>query len=492
MSTEKIPSPLATAPDDGQQLLTPKEGLELSQKDQKDETQDLESGKSLSVEDESCCLKHKFRYVILIVTVLCLTFTRSNELSFNFTVICMNMNTTEGHKEPPVEMNMNQISKIMGSGGLGALISVMPLVHLIHKYGPRSVFGIILFFSGLATIALGPLARISPLWMLLGRLVQGFALSTVMPMTGAVSAEWAPMTEIGKFVTLLSAAGQLSQILTMPLSAFLCVESGWSSVYTAHGILAIIGSLGFMALYRNSANSHPCVSEREFRIISRGSKQRPRRGDAVPYWDIAKSRSVWAVWIAFFGNAIGFQLIVQFMPTFLNKVLSVPVRRTGSLSIIPPIAQLVVKVIAGYASDWIPLGEKLKLRLFNSAAQIGCAMFLLPLGFINIGDGSFAIVCFSASISCLGLVACGSMKSATLIARSYTHFVMAVVQIIVCISMLFVPFIVAAIAPDNTVDQWRWVFILVFSILVMTNTVFCVLCGSEPEPWALAQKKEVL
>ena len=160
----------------------------------------------------------------------------------------------------------------MGSGGLGALISVMPLVHLIHKYGPRSVFGIILFFSGLATIALGPLARISPLWMLLGRLVQGFALSTVMPMTGAVSAEWAPMTEIGKFVTLLSAAGQLSQILTMPLSAFLCVESGWSSVYTAHGILAIIGSLGFMALYRNSAKSHPCVSEREFRIISRGCK----------------------------------------------------------------------------------------------------------------------------------------------------------------------------------------------------------------------------
>ena len=225
-------------------------------------------------------------------------------------------------------------------------------------------------------------------------------------------------------------------------------------------------------------------------IIS--AKQRPRRGDAVPYLDIAKSKSVWAVWIAFLGNAIGFQLIVQFMPTFLNKVLSVPVRRTGSLSIIPPITQLVVKVIAGYASDWIPLGEKLKLRLFNSAAQIGCAIFLLPLGFVGVGDGTFAIICFSASISCLGLVSCGSMKSATLIARSYTHFVMAVVQVIVCISMLFVPFMVAAIAPDNTVDQWRWVFIMVFSILVMTNTVFCVLCEAEPEPWALVQKKQVL
>ncbi|KAE9547402.1 hypothetical protein FO519_009387 [Halicephalobus sp. NKZ332] len=487
--TEKISSPSTSAPDDGQRLLAPKGDLELSSKDQKDEVRDLESRKSLSEEDESCFLRHKFRYAILILTVLCLTFTRSNELSFNFTVICMNMNTTEGHKEPPVEMSISEISKIMGSGGLGALVSVMPLVHLLHNFGPRSVFSVLLFFSGLATIALGPLAKISPLWMLPGRIIQGFALSTVMPMTGAVSAEWAPLTEIGKFVTMLSAAGQLSQILTMPMSAFLCVESGWSSVYTAHGILAIIGSLGFFALYRNSAKNHPCITEREFEIISQGSKQRPRRGDSVPYWEIAKTKSVWAVWIAFLGNAIGFQLIVQFMPTFLNKVLSVPVRRTGSLSIIPPITQLLVKIIAGYASDQIPLTEKLKLRLFNSAAQIGCAMFLLPLGFIGIGDGNFAIVCFAASISCLGLVSCGSMKSATLIARGYTHFVMAVVQVIVCISMLFVPFMVAVIASENTIDQWRWVFFLVFLILVMTNTVFCVLCGAEPEPWALTQKK---
>lgn len=48
----------------------------------------------------SCCAENGFfrsriRYAILVVTVLCLTSARSNELSFNFTVICMTSNSTE-------------------------------------------------------------------------------------------------------------------------------------------------------------------------------------------------------------------------------------------------------------------------------------------------------------------------------------------------------------------------------------------------------------
>lgn len=212
----------------------------------------------------------------------------------------------------------------------------------------------------------------------------------------------------------------------------------------------------------------------------------------MPYMKILKSKPVWAVWIAFLGNAIGFQLIVQFMPTFLNKALHITVKRTGIYAIIPPITQLLIKILAGYASDKINLSEKLKLQLFNTFAQIGCALCLLPLGFIDIGNGTFAIICFSTSISFLGLVSCGSMKSATLIARSYTHLVMTIVQFIVCISMLIVPFMVAFIAPDNTIEQWRYVFITVFLILVMTNTIFCALCSAEPESWAIMPQKQVL
>lgn len=41
------------------------------------------------------------------------------------------------------------------------------------------------------------------------------------------------------------------------------------------------------------------------------------------------------------------------MPTFLNKVLGVPIERTGFSAMVPPLAQIAVKTVAGVASDRI-------------------------------------------------------------------------------------------------------------------------------------------
>lgn len=43
------------------------------------------------------------------------------------------------------------------------------------------------------------------------------------------------------------------------------------------------------------------------------------------------------------------------MPTFLNKVLEVPITKTGIAAIIPPLTQLFVKVGAGSVSDRITM-----------------------------------------------------------------------------------------------------------------------------------------
>uniref|UniRef100_A0A7E4VF49 MFS domain-containing protein n=1 Tax=Panagrellus redivivus TaxID=6233 RepID=A0A7E4VF49_PANRE len=402
----------------------------------------------------------------------------------------MNANATE-HIDRPVQMAAKEISTIMAFGGFGALFSVLPVVQLLHHVGPRLVFGVLLVASGIATVLMSPLAQLDVYWMLPARFVQGIALSSVMPLLGSVSAEWAALGDVGKFVTLLSANGQLAQILTMPLSAQLCVTSGWSSVYTVHGLLSVVAGIVFVAVYRNQAHTHPCISRNELMVIDKVKNTPARTVHKVPYRQIASSKPVWAVWIAFIGNAVSFQLVVQFMPTFLNKVVKLGVRRTGIYAVIPPLMQLIVKLIAGWASDRLCLPEAIKLRIFNSLAQIGCAICLLPLGFIHEGQGTLAIVCFTASISFLGLVSCGSMKSATLVARSFTHFVMAVVQLIICISMLVVPYIVAAMAPDNTIEQWRYVFLLVSIVLALSNYVFCVLCSAEAQPWATVPVKNV-
>lgn len=43
------------------------------------------------------------------------------------------------------------------------------------------------------------------------------------------------------------------------------------------------------------------------------------------------------------------------MPTFLNKVLDVPITKTGLAAIIPPLTQLFIKVAAGWFCDKITI-----------------------------------------------------------------------------------------------------------------------------------------
>ncbi len=77
----------------------------------------------------------------------------------------------------------------------------------------------------------------------------------------------------------------------------------------------------------------------------------------------------------------------------------------------------------------------------------------------------------------------GFYKNPTLISKHYSAFVTGNISIGNMLTMLVVPFVIAGLAPNNTADEWRFVFLVVAGTLVMTNLFYVIFASAEPAEW---------
>ncbi|ETN73114.1 hypothetical protein NECAME_18518, partial [Necator americanus] len=74
-------------------------------------------------------------------------------------------------------------------------------------------------------------------------------------------------------------------------------------------------------------------------------------------------------------------------------------------------------------------------------------------------------------------------QCATLVSRQYSHFVLANIQFIWCLSMLICPILVSFLLPNGSVEEWRLVYLAHAVLLVLSNAIFCLLATAKPAPW---------
>uniref|UniRef100_A0A914E0B3 Major facilitator superfamily (MFS) profile domain-containing protein n=1 Tax=Acrobeloides nanus TaxID=290746 RepID=A0A914E0B3_9BILA len=368
---------------------------------------------------------------------------------------------------------------LFGIVAAGALFFIFPLSWSIRRLGCRKTFTIVGLISAFAT-ALCPLAAyLGFVPFVIVRFIQGIGFAACMPTVGCVTSAWAKLTENGLFNGALTGFIQLAPVITMPMSGLLCASFlGWRAVYYIHAIITLLLIVTWWLLYRDSPSeiSPRKVSVSELRQIQNGKAVDGRRKhNTLPLKEIFTNAGVWAVWIAAIGNMYSIQMVVVFAPTFIKEVLKYPIVNVGFAAAFPTLLQFIVKLAAGSYSDKVKLGETPKVRIFNSIAFIGMGTFLILLAIFASQDTSvLAIIFLILSATILGFNTGGFFKSATLIGRQHSHFVNAIVQIIMCVAMLTMPFLVYSITTENTPGQWAAVFIIHAILLFVTNAIFCI------------------
>ncbi|XGW21851.1 hypothetical protein V3C99_004648 [Haemonchus contortus] len=432
------------------------------------------------------CTIPGFRYIILIVSALCLTSLLSNMTTYNFTKICMVPKNDSHNVVEPGQYNKNQQAWLQACVAIGALVASFPYTYMFQHYTKKWVFLSAGIISAVST-ALVPLAHIYGFkFFLLARTFQGVAFSATFPIIGAVTADWAVLTEHGLFVGLLTGCTQLSNIFTMPVSGALCSSSwGWPSVYYVHAGVSVVAFILWSLIYKDDPEDHSMVDVGELKKLQRGKlTKKDHHTGSIPYRSILSSKTLWGAWIAAFGDLLAVQLVAMFNPQYLNDYLHYNVLKTGFLGALPVLVQFILKLLGGVSSDMLKcFDETTKLRAYNSFALGGSAIFFAILAFVPREQRVTAIVVLVFAESLLGLNTAGFNKCATLHSRQYGHFVMTQIMNIWAVTILLEPFVVNSIVAANNFESWRNCFLFHAIALLVCNAIFCIWADAKPAPW---------
>ncbi|CAI5437451.1 unnamed protein product [Caenorhabditis angaria] len=428
------------------------------------------------------------RFLILICATLCLTSILSNMNTYNFTKICMqDDNSTTGVHFTKWESNFLQSCVAIGS--LAASIPYsLAYQHLPHKYVFISA-GII---SGVST-ALVPLASSLGFgWFVVARIFQGMAFSATFPLAGSITSRWATPFEHGVFIGLLTGNTQLANIFTMPISGWLCSSSaGWTSVYYVHAGVCLIVFLVFLFFFKSFPEEHRWITEKELEKIGRRESQGPvQKRASLPLKQILTSLSLWACWIASFGDLITVQLVSMFNPQYMKDYLDYDVMSSGFLAALPIIFQFLIKFCSGITSDLFKcVSETTKVKIYNTIALAASAFFFIILAFIPQKDHLFAIIILVFAESLMGANTAGFNKCATLHSQQYAYFSMQQIMNIWACTIFIEPFFVNMIVKENTFVDWRNCFLAHAVILLVVNTVFVIFADARPASWTRIQQE---
>ncbi|CAB3402581.1 unnamed protein product [Caenorhabditis bovis] len=380
------------------------------------------------------------------------------------------------------------VHKSLGFAGgfLGGIIAVVPLAELSRRFGIHLIMTIL----GVLSTILVLLTPIVISWsfpvFVVVRVLQGMTFSNMFTAAGVVCNSWGAINEKGLFISSLSAHIELGAVFTMPVSGAVASSAGWPWVFYLHGIIIGIFTLLWAIYYRDRPTSHPFVGQPEWRKISLGKGQTGAKTPKAPIRKIMSSIVIWSVWIAVIGNFLVSQFSISYAPIYMRGVIGVEPVEAGLLTLIPMACLLVIKFCTGFFSDRIKsISELNKIKLFNTCALLGSSIFFIVLSCSKPGGNRAADVALvSIPMALLGFSSGGYGKCAVMVAGQYSPFVMSVIQITAMVSLMGGSFLVPALTPTDSFQEWRTVFAIYGAVLSFTNSVFIVFARAEPAKWA--------
>ncbi|MBB6486020.1 MFS transporter [Rhizobium lusitanum] len=293
----------------------------------------------------------------------------------------------------------------------------IPVGMLLDRFGVQRVMRWSTFSWGVASIITAFSTGMQTLF--LSRMLLGVAETPGFPANSKATGYWFPRHERGLATALFDAAAKFSNVIAIPLVAFLMLHFGWRGGFIATAIISFVFFALFWLFYRDpGADRNLSNEERTYLKAGGAAQEGEASANAVGMLGyLLRNRKVWGLSIGFAAYGYAFALFIFWLPGYLVKEMHMDILKSASFTTIPWIfATASDLLIGGWLIDHFIRKGLDESRVRKTIIVLGMLMGLAVVGAGLTADPYWAILWITISLSGLAAAAPAGWSIPALIA----------------------------------------------------------------------------
>lgn len=295
------------------------------------------------------------------------------------------------------------------TGDMGLLFSAffwsyalaqIPVGLILDRFGVTRVSRIGTFLWTIASVAVAFTSGFGGIFA--ARMVLGLAEAPGFPASAKATGYWFPRQERSVATAIFDAAAKFSNVIGVPMVAFVVVGFGWRWGFVITALLSFLYFLSFYWLYRDpSADTQLSPAEHEY--ILQGGATPEGEASASPGAMLAyllRQPKVWGLTLGFAAYGYTFYLFLTWLPGYLVQAMHMSILKSAGYATIPWACATVSDIVfGGLLVDRLVAAGRDETVVRKTVLVVGMLFGLAVFGATQTTDPRWAILWISIALS---------------------------------------------------------------------------------------------
>ncbi|MFJ7214343.1 MFS transporter [Amycolatopsis sp. NPDC098790] len=188
--------------------------------------------------------------------------------------------------------------------------------------------------------------------LLVSRLVLGFGEAPTIPAGWKAIGQWFPRSERGRATAVFDGCAKISNVLGIPVMAFLVTVFSWHAAFVFTGVLSLGYLLVWWLLYLTpkQAVARGRLSPEEFAYLREGGaddEDAPAPSSLTGLGHLLRRRKTWGLALGYASYTYAYYVLLTWLPGYLEKQFGVKLLAGGFYTMIPWLVAVLAQFLVG-------------------------------------------------------------------------------------------------------------------------------------------------